>query len=86
MRKKVNNALKAARITIEKNYAMIGNVFRICYSTENFKLAKKNPYALEQLRVCHLLANCYVCLNGDQASSINTFGCAPPTLEEYLRL
>ena len=84
--KKVNNALKAARITIEKNYAMIGNIFHICESPEAFKLAKKNPYSLEQLRVCHLLTNCYVCLNGDQASCDNTFGCSPPKLEVYLAL
>ena len=84
--RRVNHALKAARITIEKNYAMIGNIFRICQSTEGFRLAKKVPYALEQLRVCHLLTNCYVCLNGDQSSSNNTFDCSPPTLEEYLEL
>ena len=84
--RRVNHALKAARITIEKNYAMIGNIFRICQSTEGFRLAKKVPYALEQLRVCHLLTNCYVCLNGDQSSSTNTFDCSPPTLEEYLEL
>jgi hypothetical protein len=40
--KKVNNALKKAHITIEKNYAMIGNIFRICNSTKSFKLAKKS--------------------------------------------
>ncbi|KAL9189077.1 hypothetical protein ACHAXT_011567 [Thalassiosira profunda] len=84
--KKCNGAVKAARITIEKNYAMKANLFRICNSKEGLKLAKKNPYALEQLRVCHLLVNCYVCLNGDQASSINTFGVSPPKLEDYLEL
>ena len=85
-RRKCNNVMQAARITIEKNYGMIGNIFRICHSIEGSKIAKKNPYALEQLRVCHLLVNCYVCLNGDQASSNNTFGVAPPRLEEYLAL
>lgn len=84
--KKCNNAMKAARITIEKNYGMTSTIFRICNSREGFKLAQNNPYALEQLRVCHLLVNCYVCLNGDQASSDNTFGCNPPRLEEYLAL
>ena len=83
---KVNHALKAAWITIEKNYAMIGNIFRICESPEASKLAKKNPYALEQLRVCHLLTNCYVCLNGDQASCDSMFGCTPPKLDDYLQL
>jgi len=83
---KCNNAIKAARITIEKNYGMTSNIFRICSSKEGLKLAKKNPYALEQLRVCHLLVNCYVCLNGDQASSDYTFGVSPPRLEDYLAL
>ena len=50
------------------------------------KIAKKNPYASEQLLVSHLLVNCYICVNGDQASSINAFGLTPPSLEEYLAL
>ena len=83
---KCNKALKAARITIERNYAMVSNIFRICSSKEGYKLAKRNPYALEQLRVCHLLTNCYICFNGDQASCDNTFGVSPPTLEQYLAL
>ena len=54
--RRVNHALKAARITIEKNYAMIGNIFRICQSTENFRLAKKRtieslPLTYELLRL-----------------------------------
>ncbi|KAL7524503.1 hypothetical protein ACHAXR_002236, partial [Thalassiosira sp. AJA248-18] len=31
---KCNNAMKAARITIEKNYGMTSNIFRICNCTE----------------------------------------------------
>ena len=50
------------------------------------KLAKKKPYVVEQLRVCHLLLNCKVCLNGDVTGSTNTFGVVPPTLENYLQL
>ena len=34
--------------------------------------------AIEQLRVCHLLTNCYICLNGDHTGSINTFNIRPP--------
>jgi hypothetical protein len=47
-------------------------------------LAKRSPYALEQLRVCHLLINCYVCCNGDQAGSTNTFGLMTLSLGVYL--
>ena len=84
--KQCNNVVKAARITIERNYGMTSTIFRICNSKEGFKLAKKNPYAIEQMRVVHLLVNCYICLNGVQASSDNTFGISPPKLEAYLAL
>lgn len=81
-----NHVLKRARITIEKNYGETSCIFRVCAMKENYKLGKKVPYCEEQLRVCHLLLNCYNCLNGDQAGSDNTFGLSPPRLEEYLQL
>ena len=85
-KKRCNFAMKSARITIEKNYGLISSMFKICNSVEGFKIAKRRPYTLEQLRVCHLLTNCYVCLNGDQAGHNNTFGLDPPPLRSYLRL
>ena len=48
--------------------------------------AQKRPYTIEQLHVCTLLTNCYVCMNCDVAGSDNTFGLSPPMLSEYLRL
>jgi hypothetical protein len=84
--KVVNSALKAARITVEKHFSQQNVVFRICNYRYGFKLAQKHGYAVEQLRVCYLLVNCYNCMNGDQAGSTNTFGCSPPKLEEYLAL
>lgn len=84
--KRCNAAMRSARVTIEKNYAMVSNLFRICVIKENYKIAKVKPYAIEQLRVCTLLTNCYVCMNGDVAGSDNTFGLSPPTIGEYLRL
>ena len=84
--KRINLFLKRARQTIEKNYGQLANEFHICDVKPGMKLAKPNPYALEQLRVCHLMLNCKVCLNGDQAGSTNTFGVAPPSLEQYLTL
>ena len=84
--KDVNSALKAARITVEKHFSQQNVVFRICNYRYGFKLAQKHGYAVEQLRVCYLLVNCYNCMNGDQAGSTNTFGCSPPKLEEYLAL
>ena len=62
------------------------NLFRICETRDGYKIAKERPYAIEQLRVCTLLTNCYVCMNGDVAGNDNTFGLSPPMLSEYLRL
>jgi hypothetical protein len=52
--------MRSARITVEKNYAMVSNLFSICEIRENYKIAKVKPYAIEQLRVYTLLTNCYV--------------------------
>ena len=82
----VNRYLKRARITVEKSYANVANEFHVCDVKRGAKIAKKKPYVVEQLRVCHLLLNCKVCLNGDVTGSTNTFGVVPPTLENYLRL
>ncbi len=65
---------------------MVSNLFCICASTKGYKTAKKSPVVLEQLHVCHLLTNCYVCLNGDQVKSTHTFNISPPLLEDYLAL
>ena len=86
VQKRCNAAMKSALITVEKNYAMVSNLFRICEMRDDYKIAKERPYAIEQLRVCTLLTNCYVCMNGDVAGSKNTFGLSPPTLSKYLRL
>ncbi len=82
----INYVLKSARMTIEKNYGMTNVVFRICNATDEYKLTRQKSYAVEQLRVCHLLVNCYSCLNGNQAAHSNVFDCIPPTLEDYLQL
>ncbi len=71
---------RSARVTIEKNFGMVSNLFCICNMRGANKLAKKQPYVLEQLRVCGLLINCYVCYNGNQAGSTNTFGLIPSRL------
>ena len=82
----VNYYLKRARITIEKNYGAIGNEFLVCDTKRGKKLAKHAPHTCEQLRVCHLLLNCKICFNGDTVGSSNTFGAAPPSVEQYLAL
>ena len=83
---KINGAFRSCRMPIERNYGLNSCVQRICDTRRGIQLGKKHPYALEQLRVCYLLMNCYICLNGDQGSSSNTFGLSPPRLQDYLRL
>ena len=83
---RVNYFLKRGRETIEKSYAALGNEFHICDVKKGMKLAKVNPHAIEQLRVCHLMLNCKACFNGDIASSTNTCGVCPPKVEDYLSL
>jgi hypothetical protein len=83
---KINASFRAAWMPIEKNYGLTNCVFRICDTERGYQLAKQYPYALEQLGVCHLLVNCYVCFDGDQMSGVNTFNSPPPCIDEYLRL
>ena len=78
--------MKSAQMVIEKNYGQMANIFRICGVSDNYRLAKRNPYAIEQYRVSIFLTNCYICFNGDQAGSVNTFGISAPTIDEYLLL
>jgi len=84
--RRCNLAIKKARESIEWSYASVSTLFRICSYPHHNRLAKKNPYAIEQLRAAHLLCNIYVCLNGDKSCGHNMFCCDPPVLEDYLRL
>ena len=77
-----NRHCNSARMSIEKTYGMTSSLFRVCANKEWSKLAKRNPYAAEQLRVSHLLVNYYVCCQGDQV--LSSFGLVPPLLNEYL--
>ena len=81
-----NRVMQSARMVIEKNYSQMDNIFCICGVSDNYQLAKRNPYAIEQYRVCIFLTNCYICFNGIQAGSVNTFGICAPTIDEYLLL
>ena len=78
--------MKACRQSIEWNFGKNQNVFSICKDPDQFKLGKQNPYAMELLRVTHLMTNMYNCVNGDMSSGYGKFDCAPPKLEEYLAL
>jgi hypothetical protein len=84
--RRCNAAMRSAHITIEKNYAMVSNLFRICAEKDGYKIAKEKPYTIKQLCVCTLLTNCYICFNVNTMGSNNTFGLSLPRLSEYLSL
>ena len=73
--KKYNGAIKAASNTIDKHHGLTSTLVCMCNSKDRTKLAKKNTY--KQLLVSHCRAKCYICLNGDQATSNNAFGLTP---------
>lgn len=75
--------LKVVRERIEWDYGAVANQFS-SNPSELRRISKDNGYAKELLRVCFLLSNCYLCLNGNKVTTINYFGTVPPTLEEYL--
>lgn len=81
-----NKRMKAIREAIEWSYADVENIFQICCHPRNFRLGRRNPYAQEQLRVCHLLSNIYTCLNGSKICGYRKFNCHPPSLDWYLAL
>jgi len=83
---KCNAALQAARMPIEKYYGLQSRAQRLCDTRRRSRYGVERPYAIKQLSVCHLLINCSICFNGDQASGANTFVYPPPSIEQYLHL
>jgi hypothetical protein len=83
---KCHAALRAARMPIKKNYGLQSCVQRLCDTRSGSSYGLVHPYAIDQLQVCHLLINCYICFNGDQASGAKTFAYPPPSIDQYLRL
>jgi hypothetical protein len=81
-----NASLRAARMPIEKNYGLQMCIQGLCDTRRGSCLGAAVPYAIEQLRVCHLLLNCYICFNGDQASGPSTFAMTPPNINACLEL
>jgi hypothetical protein len=79
-----NDRIKPCRQAIEWSYGDVENIFQICSNAKSYRIGKRLPYANEQLRVCHLLSNCYTCVNGNKASSYKKFKINPPVLEDYL--
>lgn len=82
--REVNRELQWIRQEIEYYFGEVSCLFKLCSDRSSYKLAKEHPYAVEQLRVCHLLTNIYNCLNGDKFSK--KLGVQTPLLEDYLAL
>ena len=78
--------LKGVRIAVEWSYVDVASLWKICDRADMNRLLNEADYAIEQLRICYLLTNCYVCLNGSHVTQPNFFGTVPSTLEEYLHL
>jgi hypothetical protein len=70
--------MRACHQHIKINYRCIASIFSICADPSRFKLAQHKPYAVELLRICHLLVNINSCLKGNSASGYNAFDCSPP--------
>ena len=81
-----NAEFKQIRQRIEFGFGIRENLFECGCKPSHFRLGKRYPYAIELVRVLHLLTNIYVCLNGDESSGYKCFRCPPPRLEDYLRL
>ena len=52
--------LKGVRIAVEWSYADVASLWKICDHADMNRLLNEADYAIEQLRICYLLTNCYV--------------------------
>jgi hypothetical protein len=78
--------MKMARISIEHFYGLMGRISSCCTVWSQYKLREEHPYAAEQVRVCHLLTNCYIVCHGSLIT--NAYKCdqlLPNSLADYLR-
>jgi hypothetical protein len=81
-----NDWVKPCRQAIEWSYGDVENIFQICSNTMSYCIGKRFSYLAEQLCVCHLLENCYTCLNDNKAPGNKKNNFDPPILEDYLKL
>lgn len=81
-----NKAMKRSRETIEWSFGLSSNLWALTRNPDRFTIETHPPAVMAQVRVMHLLTNCWTCINGNNISSDTTFACRPPILEEYLWL
>jgi hypothetical protein len=79
-----NQAMKKVRISVEWSYQQVGGLWKLSEDPDAFKLEQDPAIVCAQIRVMHLLTNCYTCIHGNTSSSSGVFACEPPELEDYL--
>ena len=80
-----NDALKAARESVEWSYAKAEGLWKLLSTKYHFKLEVDSGRVFAEVRVMYFLTNCNVCVReGSTMTVIRGFQCVPPTLEEYL--
>jgi hypothetical protein len=79
-----NKHMKRVQESIEHDYHKKDSLNPLVKNRVNFKLGLDGHICFEAIRVSHLISNIHMCLYGHQVSCDNTFGCAPPQLEDYL--
>lgn len=81
-----NKAMKRSREGIEWSFGLLTNLWKLASVRDRFKLETNEAAVMAQIRVMHLLTNCYTCIHGNNISSHHSFACQPPELEAYLTL
>jgi DDE superfamily endonuclease len=81
-----NTAMRRAREGIEWSFGLLTNLWKLASIRDRFKLETNEATVMAQVRVMHLLTNCYTCIHGNNISSDHSFACKPPELEAYLTL
>ena len=76
-----NRRMSSARMSIEHDYALLFNIFKIMISGDH-QLLRNGEHIFRIGIVCFFLKNCYVCLNGSTTNTL--FSSSPPALEEYI--
>ena len=80
-----NRRMASCRMSIELDYGMLFNLFKILTSGEVLLHLFNNGEEVFQLGiVCFFLKNCYICFNGSTTNTM--FGTEPPIIDEYLPL
>ena len=79
-----NRVMRCVRIAVEWSYGQVSDLWTISSAHLEKQLEVDAEMVLAQVRVMHLLTNCYTCIHGNTISSHRSFCCNPPSLEEYL--